>query len=774
MPIIIDNSLLQPEEPQDDSAFGYAMMGLVEGVGAGIDKQRAQQEELAQFNREKDFELEKLRKEQEFNAPLQAAKIEEARTATAANKVALDAATLEAEAARRAAAAKQAREDAANRSRWAEAFGDGDVAKGESMLQDFDRRAAEAEAAGGREAGDRVRLELQRIGEEKHAIRQARKANEYIGSVLTSDIFKNDERLRLRADQILNDTKLGPVEKQSAVEGLVAEGKRKGAVARKKNNIIARVSERERVLQAKMDAETDPEIDAMYRAQIDDLHDYASEWDSIGEDDEEGAARLFENGSAMLRGSPSDAFYRRNGGRGAIEARSNSAAAFNDEMNFLKGLMDSGAFDEEQLKPLWQNLLARRVGNMAASGQLPGTSVNMNLGKTIMDDLLGNKKKDGDTPPVVSTEPQLTGPASMLSRFDKMVAERDDLQNKADDGIATDEELKRLTDVKAGISGLRNKAAVEIEGFSSGVLLGGTDYFFRKQLAEAARNQSPVMALQSGGVNLGLFGGAADLRSDLSNLTEQEIRSIRVPADKADYDRMVKMLKGARSEIVLDDLRRLGAERGFYTPTSDEKKRWSSKMSFSEGVSAIATGAMSQGGRKYVKGKPEGKPLTAEEASAATRRLYSEMPKGGMAEQPTVVDSDVSNQVREQELKAQAAESRRSARAAIEKTDRSISENQVREKELKAQAGQSFAETASQTNAAKARNRMAAESDQVREAIRTLTVQGIDSLSAAQRAMLIELLGNKPKVAKAKEAREEAKGPRTTIKGSHLTRERDQ
>jgi hypothetical protein len=660
MPIIIDNSLLQQpsEEPDDDSAFGYAMMGLVEGVSSGIERQRVQQEEQSKFNREKQFEFEKLAKEQEFDKPLQDAKIAEARSGADLNKVQLGQAQLGLEAERRAAAAVKAREEAASRTRYAEAFGDGDVSKGMTMLDEFDRRIQEAESMGDWRSADRIRSELMKLGEEKDALLRANRANSYVRSVLSSDILKSDEQLRLRADQVLNDANLDPMQRQAAISDLMAEGKRKVSVLRLKNSARSRMEKAEALLMEKMEQETDPEIQAMYQSKISDLHDYLSEWDSIGEDDADSANQLYSMAGGLIRGTPSDAHYRRNGGRSAVEGRTSAEDNFKSQMDELKGFQESGAFTDEQLQPLWQDLLTRYVGNRMASTQGAGPGGG---GKDLYNQILKDLTNDGKSDVAVTAD-LVTGPngvvmgraPTLLKKFDELLAQRDNLQDKADQGIATEEELKQLTNAKAGLISLKNKAAVDLEGFDTGPISSGTDYFFRRQLATRTAEESPVIGLQTNAISLAPFMGYANIREDLESLSDQEIRSIGVPSTQEEYNRQISMLRTAGSKIVLQDMQRIGWQLGFNkSPSKSQVEAWQKKYgqkSVEQSMADIQSGAANMG----YDGKGNA-PLTAKQSSVAAEELYRNMPEGGVAEQEGV-QPETPYQRSKREEQAQRAE----------------------------------------------------------------------------------------------------------------------
>lgn len=652
MPIIFDEAVFEPDEPEQPNALEQGLLGLVEGFKAGYEKQQDRVYEQQAFDREKGFQLEKMQREQTFQMDL-----EEKRQAADRpfQQAQLDRANIEIEAARRAEAATKAREDAANRARWSEAFGDGNIEAGKKMLADFDRRIAEAEATGGTAAGDAIRTELQKVGEAKHAERQATLANNYVKSVMTSDVFKNNEQLRAEADVILGDPNMDPMQRQSAIKDLADRGKRQGKVTRLKMNTIGRIQRAEETLIAQMAAEQDPEIDAMYQAKINDLHDFQAEWDALGDDDADAAERLFSNASNLLRSSPSESYYRRNGGRGTVDSRTRANAEYQAELDELMKYSETGAIPEDQIQAQIQSLFGRRFGNQAASGQLPGgknpladsilKDLTLNedgeVTEAIFDEAFHGAKGDGLVPDYM----KMKGSAFYLDKFDKLTARRDDLQGKADQGIATEEELKQLTDAKAAISALKNKAAVEIPGFDTGVISAGTDWGFRRQLKSDVVKNSPVTALQLKAVDLGLFGGSADLRADLENLSDQEISLIRIPSTMDDYTRQVKMLRQAGSEIVLDDMKRIGWELGFNKSASGaEIKKWSKnnkQMTQAEAMKAIASGALStfENKLKDVEYTNEGgRPLKPNEQTAAAEELYARMPKGGVQSQPDNTD----------------------------------------------------------------------------------------------------------------------------------------
>jgi hypothetical protein len=242
---------------------------------------------------------------------------------------------------------------------------------------------------------------------------------------------------------------------------------------------------------------------------------------------------------------------------------------------------------------------------------------------------------------------ELSGAAGLLSQLDKYTAQLDDLQSKADDRIATEEELDQLTTVKANLQSLRNKAASEIPFLENNTLLGSSNTVVRRALAQEVKNSSPVLALQLGAVDLSLTSGvmesfglgvqSTDLRADLFNLSNQEIRTIRTPSNKEDYDRMVRMLKQANSKIVLNDMQRIGWELGYNpNPSKGQLSRWKKdgkQMTQAEAMKAIASGALSTFENKLKDVKytnKGGRPLKPNEQTAAAEELYARMPKSGV------------------------------------------------------------------------------------------------------------------------------------------------
>lgn len=651
MPIIFDEAVFEPDEPEQPNAFEQGLLGLVEGFKSGYEKQQDRVYEQQAFDREKGFQLEKMQREQTFQMDL-----EEKRQAADRpfQQAQLDRANIEIEAARRAEAATKAREDAANRARWSEAFGDGNIEAGKKMLADFDRRIAEAEATGGTAAGDAIRAELQKVGEAKHAERQATLANNYVKSVMTSDVFKNNEQLRAEADVILGDPNMDPMQRQSAIKDLADRGKRQGKVTRLKMNTIGRIQRAEETLIAQMAAEQDPEIDAMYQAKINDLHDFQAEWDALGDDDADAAERLFSNASNLLRSSPSESYYRRNGGRGTVDSRTRANAEYDAELELLMKYSETGAIPEDKIQAQIQGLFGRRFGNQAASGQLPGGKNPLADG--ILKDLTGDgEDATGSGFSMAGPDPEikfgeLSGAAGLLNQLDKYTAQLDNLQAKANDGIATEEELDQLTTVKSNLQSLRNRAASEIPALESDTLLGSSNTVVRRFLAQEVKNSSPVLALQLGAVDLSLTSGVMesiglgvqsnDLRADLFKLSDQEIRTIRTPSDKQEYDRMVRMLKQANSKIVLNDMQRIGWELGYNTkPSAEQLSKWKKdgrQMTQAEAMKAIDVGAES-GGRAVYR-REDGRPLSPEEQTAAMEELYARMPKGGVQSQPDNTD----------------------------------------------------------------------------------------------------------------------------------------
>lgn len=387
MPIIIDNSLLQQpsEEPDDDSAFGYAMMGLVDGIGAGIDKQREQQEEQAAFEREKSAKLDMLQREQAFkkelfgmeqeaNRPLLEAQLRE--TGLKADKAALDL-----EAGRQVAIDLENQRRQMFRTKYAEAFGDGDVQKGNGVISALEDKIVEAEFKGDKKTADALRVAMTKDGERRFGEYQARRSEEYTGRVLSSDLFTQDESLKMEAQSILNRSDLSVVQKGELVRDLEKTATSVFQVNGQKTVFQTEVSaEIARLAERKNSTDTDEEEDMHLQSQINELIKLQGQASLVPRGDTKAMQDLITFGRQVMFQDPRQASRAQSGGgRNAASAAAESLKA---ELENLDMLMMSGAIDETKLQAAYQAAFDKAYGTggvigvgAPAGGQDQGASI---------------------------------------------------------------------------------------------------------------------------------------------------------------------------------------------------------------------------------------------------------------------------------------------------------------------------------------------------------------------------------------------------------------
>lgn len=387
MPIIIDNSLLQQpsEEPDDDSAFGYAMMGLVDGIGAGIEKQRAQQEEQAAFEREKSAKLDMLQREQAFkkelfgmeqeaNRPLLEAQLRE--TGLKADKAALDL-----EAGRQAAIDLENQRRQMFRTKYAEAFGDGDVKKGNEVISTLEDKIVEAESKGDKKTADALRVAMTKDGERRFGEYQARKSEEYTGKVLSSDLFTQDESLKMEAQSILNRSDLSVVQKGELIRDLEKTATSVFQVNGQKTVFQTEVSaEITRLTERKNSNDTNEEEDMHLQAQINELIKLQGQASLVPRGDTKAMQDLITFGRQVMFQDPRQAYRAQ--GAGGRNAASSAAESLKAELENLDMLMMSGAIDETRLQAAYQAAFDKAYGTggivgvgAPAGGQDQGASI---------------------------------------------------------------------------------------------------------------------------------------------------------------------------------------------------------------------------------------------------------------------------------------------------------------------------------------------------------------------------------------------------------------
>ena len=387
MPIIIDNSLLQQpsEEPDDDSAFGYAMMGLVDGIGAGIEKQRAQQEEQAAFEREKSAKLDMLQREQAFkkelfgmeqeaNRPLLEAQLRE--TGLKADKAALDL-----EAGRQVAIDLENQRRQMFRTKYAEAFGDGDVKKGNEVISTLEDKIVESESKGDKKTADALRVAMTKDGERRFGEYQARRSEEYTGRVLSSDLFTQDESLKMEAQSILNRSDLSVVQKGELIRDLEKTATSVFQVNGQKTVFQTEVSaEITRLAERKNSTDTDEEEDMHLQSQINELIKLQGQASLVPRGDTKAMQDLITFGRQVMFQDPRQASRAQSGGgRNAASAAAESLKA---ELENLDMLMMSGAIEETKLQAAYQAAFDKAYGTggvigvgAPAGGQDQGASI---------------------------------------------------------------------------------------------------------------------------------------------------------------------------------------------------------------------------------------------------------------------------------------------------------------------------------------------------------------------------------------------------------------
>lgn len=399
MPIIIDNSLLQQEsqEPDDDSAFGYAMMGLVEGIGAGIEKQEAQQQELAKFEREKASQLDILNREQSFkkelfqmeqeaNKPLLAAQLKK-------EGLLADQAALEIEATRRLEEQRESERRSAFRSKYAEAFGDGDSTRGNEIINGLEDQILEAEKAGDKKKADALRMGLTREGERRSSEYATRRSQDYISNILSSDLFAGDDALKMEAQAILNRSDLSVLQKAERIKEVENRASAAFSVRNLNRQFTDQIDREISRYSDEMTATEDPLKDEELQAQINELTRLRGQAAMIPSGDMQAMQNLINFGRGVMFREPRETLRSQRGGQ---DPKVDASKALGLELDALDKAMASGYIPEDKLRAAYLSAFDRAYG----TGIGPAAGVGPqgeDLGQSIRALMMGQGKSAAAT-----------------------------------------------------------------------------------------------------------------------------------------------------------------------------------------------------------------------------------------------------------------------------------------------------------------------------------------------------------------------------------------
>lgn len=396
MPIIIDNSLLQQpsEEPDEPNALEMGVLGLVEGIKAGYDKQQEQAAEQQAFDREKGFQLEKMQREQTFQTTLEDKRM-------AAEKPLLDAqlarekllgrkAEMEIQAEKNAALVLREESLSRIRNTYAEAFGDGDAAKGGEALKLLEEGIIQADdgTPEGQNKATALLTALNRTAERKKFEYDSRKANEYVDKVSTSPLFSTNPGVMFQVENIRADTSLNSLQKAEKIRGLEKQAFDANTVATRRNQFITQTQNEMDALSVKMSATEDPFEDAQLQAQIDNIAMLQGRVQLIGESDVDGLDKFIDESRKVFFTSPRDALAgKAMGGTGKKE---DPLEAGKNLLGVLGEFAASGAIPEDQLAVAYTKLF-QQMG-LTASQQPEGGAQNEAL--AIREALMGEGGAD--------------------------------------------------------------------------------------------------------------------------------------------------------------------------------------------------------------------------------------------------------------------------------------------------------------------------------------------------------------------------------------------
>jgi hypothetical protein len=399
MPIIIDNSLLQQEsqEPDDDSAFGYAMMGLVEGIGAGIEKQQAQQQELAKFEREKASQLDILNREQSFkkelfqmeqeaNKPLLAAQLKK-------EGLLADQAALEIEATRRIEEQRESERRNVFRSKYAEAFGDGDITRGNEIINGLEDQLLEAEKSGDKKKADALRMGLTREGERRSSEYATRRSQDYISSILSSDLFAGDDALKMEAQAILNRSDLSVLQKAERIKETEGRASAAFSVRNLNRQFTDQIDREVSRYSDEMTATEDPLKDEELQAQINELTRLRGQAAMVPSGDMQSMQNLINFGREVMFREPRETLRSQRGGQ---DPNVDASKSLGLELDALDKAQASGYIPEDKLRAAYLSAFDRAYG----TGVEPAAGVGPqgeDLGQSIRAMVMGQGKSAAAT-----------------------------------------------------------------------------------------------------------------------------------------------------------------------------------------------------------------------------------------------------------------------------------------------------------------------------------------------------------------------------------------
>jgi hypothetical protein len=399
MPIIIDNSLLQQEsqEPDDDSAFGYAMMGLVEGIGAGIEKQQAQQQELAKFEREKASQLDILNREQSFKKELFQMEQEAKKPLLAAQLkkegLLADQAALEIEATRRIEEQRESERRNVFRSKYAESFGDGDITRGNEIINGLEDQIFEAEKSGDKKKADALRMGLTREGERRSSEYATRRSQDYISSILSSDLFAGDDALKMEAQAILNRSDLSVLQKAERIKETEGRASAAFSVRNLNRQFTDQIDREVSRYSDEMTATEDPLKDEELQAQINELTRLRGQAAMVPSGDMQSMQNLINFGREVMFREPRETLRSQRGGQ---DPNVDASKSLGLELDALDKAQASGYIPEDKLRAAYLSAFDRAYG----TGVEPAAGVGPqgeDLGQSIRAMVMGQGKSAAAT-----------------------------------------------------------------------------------------------------------------------------------------------------------------------------------------------------------------------------------------------------------------------------------------------------------------------------------------------------------------------------------------
>lgn len=353
MPVIVDSSFYQ--QPEQPNFLEGLAAGFGEGFTKGIEGAIESKNELERFNRTKAAELEKMReqakinaeaaredrrfegiwKSKEFDLAQRAAKLSEDKFAQEktewsagadARKLQLDALRLEIDtnkalspvelsqkklelqAGESALADEAAKRFLAVRQTYAEAFGNGDLKKGNLQLDAAEQQIEDQIRLGNYGEANRILAMVQNRAISLKSEYDNEKAQQTVTSVSKDGNIAKYEDLRNELNNVANDTSMSLAQRASIASSIADKARRRTMGVSIRDTHLGQIDRQIAKLNAQNDDDsTDPELSAQLDARITELNYLRAMTESADIDNPEAVFKIMEDGRQVFYRSGSEA-----------------------------------------------------------------------------------------------------------------------------------------------------------------------------------------------------------------------------------------------------------------------------------------------------------------------------------------------------------------------------------------------------------------------------------------------------------------------------------